>query len=786
MKPTPCGRKAVLSNAPDAAVLNRSNILLSHLRLAIAAVLFLCGIGMAGFAGGASLANTIKISRSQDPSPTLAVTIFVDSTGDGNNDPRAGFCDDGAGHCTLRAAIQAANGNPGVDTIIFAISSAQPNCDATTGQCVINLTQALPDISQGVVITGPGASLLTVRRDTGGDYRIFNVTTTGTVTFSGLTISGGVENDPGGGISNSGSGTVNVTNCNVSDNYGFWGGGIANFSFGTVHVTGSTINNNNSAFGGGIYNSSGTMQVIASTINGNTAESQGGGIFNDQGTLSVDQGTLSNNVASGTSNDAGGGGIYNGAGTVQVTGSTINNNNSANDAGGIYNNSGTINVTDSTINNNPAVEIGGGILHKSGTLNVINCTISNNAAFLGGGIANFNGTVNVTVNVSNSTISENSATSAGGGILNGGATVRITNSTLSHNSATNGGGIRNFSGEVDITNSTISGNSALNEAGAIWNDASLFLSNSTVSANSAATQSGGITSLGNATVKSSIIAGNHGGLAGPDGIGVFSSQGFNLIGNNQFITGFTAPTDLVGTSVSPLDPKLDPNGLQDNGGPTKTIALLCDSPAIDQGTSAGLTGNLTTDQRSAGFLRTVDDSVIPNAAGGDNTDIGAFEAQLCGGATPTPTPTGTPMPDDTVTTVVRDQVNNDITNQTVLPGTIVHDEATVTRTPTTPPGLPDPTGTVDFKRYDNGLCSDLPASIETVALQASGIATSANFTVSAGMLSYLTTITAMPTIRRTMGPARSSRSRSPRRARRLTILLRPECLTKSIMTSQIK
>jgi hypothetical protein len=29
------------------------------------------------------------------------------------------------------------------------------------------------------------------------------------------------------------------------------------------------------------------------------------------------------------------------------------------------------------------------------------------------------------------------------------------------------------------------------------------------------------------------------------------------------------------------DPKLDPGGLQNNGGPTQTIALLSTSPAID-------------------------------------------------------------------------------------------------------------------------------------------------------------------------------------------------------------
>src|SRR5207302_4411637 len=72
----------------------------------------------------------------------------------------------------------------------------------------------------------------------------------------------------------------------------------------------------------------------------------------------------------------------------------------------------------------------------------------------------------------------------------------------------------------------------------------------------------------------------------------------------------------------PLNPKL--GRLQYNGGQTDTLALLSGSPAIDKGTSSGLTGTLTTDQRGVGYKRTVDKS-IGNATGGDGTDMGAFE-----------------------------------------------------------------------------------------------------------------------------------------------------------------
>ena len=62
--------------------------------------------------------------------------------------------------------------------------------------------------------------------------------------------------------------------------------------------------------------------------------------------------------------------------------------------------------------------------------------------------------------------------------------------------------------------------------------------------------------------------------------------------------------------------------LQDNGGPTFTLALLPGSPAIDKGKNFN---GSATDQR--GLPRTMDSPCIANASGGDGTDIGAFEVQ---------------------------------------------------------------------------------------------------------------------------------------------------------------
>src|SRR5262245_42755487 len=92
---------------------------------------------------------------------------------------------------SLRWAITPANQTPGDDTIDF-----QPGLTGT-----INLTSALPNLSSNIDMQGPGAASLTVRRNSGGSYRIFTVAGGATVLISGLTISNGTD----GGILNSGT-----------------------------------------------------------------------------------------------------------------------------------------------------------------------------------------------------------------------------------------------------------------------------------------------------------------------------------------------------------------------------------------------------------------------------------------------------------------------------------------------------------------------------------------------------------------------------------------------------
>lgn len=93
-----------------------------------------------------------------------------------------------------------------------------------------------------------------------------------------------------------------------------------------------------------------------------------------------------------------------------------------------------------------------------------------------------------------------------------------------------------------------------------------------------------------------------------------------------------------------------------------------------------------------------------------------------------------------VVTHVKDAGGTDVTGTTVTAGTVVHDEATVTRGPNTPAEVPDPTGTVTFTLFQGGSCNgSLVATDPNEPLNAAGLATSVTFTTptAGGTFSYL-------------------------------------------------
>jgi hypothetical protein len=281
--------------------------------------------------------------------------------------------------------------------------------------------------------------------------------------------------------------------------------------------------------------------------------------------------------------------------------------------------------------------LGGGIFSR-GMLTVSNCLITGNMAPTSGPATNqsigFGAGIFATegsLTIINSTIAGNQSSAAGGGVCTfETSTFLAMGSTISGNSAGIQGGGINYQGHIGtIQNCTIAGNTTPEDAVgsgiadvvfAAEAPTLLTLTACTVAYNTGGTN-GAITVVGlnsgaglTNRLLSTLVADNTPPNFGFQGTVTFQSLGHNLDsdGSSGMVNGVNG--DIVGSSASPIDAKLGP--LQDNGGPTDTIALLVGSPALGTGSCTDANGApLLIDQR--GFPRG------PNPG----CDIGAYENQ---------------------------------------------------------------------------------------------------------------------------------------------------------------
>ena len=274
---------------------------------------------------------------------------------------------------------------------------------------------------------------------------------------------------------------------------------------------------------------------------------------------------------------------------------------------------GAIVISGLTIQNGSIADTssGGGIRNTSAlTLNnsVVRGNIATSGVFgvqgVGGGIES--GGVGAVLTLNNSTVSGNTATYSAGGIHTAG-TVILNSSTLSGNTSGNdGGGISIISdgGSATLNNSTVSGNTASHGGGGI-SGGPVTLNSSTVSGNTAgypALGGGVFNQSGSLTMKNTILANNS---VTDCGNAVITSAGHNLIEN----TSGCAIGGITTGNVTGVDPVL--GALANNGGVTRTHALLAGSPAINAGSPD--CPPPTADQRGAARPQ------------GGACDIGSFE-----------------------------------------------------------------------------------------------------------------------------------------------------------------
>lgn len=356
-----------------------------------------------------------------------------------------------------------------------------------------------------------------------------------------------------------------------------------------VWISGLTIRGGQHGEGGGGIHSSERLTLRDSTITGNTAR-YGGGIYNNPtGKLVLERSLVSGNhaVKPAAEEEAHGGAVYNWGGSIAIHNSTISGNDAGNDGGALMNaNNGEVLITESTISGNSADRNGGGVTNGDGTLRIVRSTISGNHASRGGGV--FVGTPNSRVTM-------------------------IRNSTISGNVAPlGGGGVENSSGKVFFEFCTITENVSNDNAGSGVRSAPSFVDSPT-------------------SFYNSLIAANFDPNAPPQALVLdihvgdeensLISRGYNIVGNSSFATTWQGMGDqLIGND----DPLLGP--LADNGGPTRTHALLSGSPALDQGDAdaiPGANGVPHFDQRGKPFGRIRDGDPPASIL----MDVGAFEAQ---------------------------------------------------------------------------------------------------------------------------------------------------------------
>jgi hypothetical protein len=503
--------------------------------------------------------------------------------------------DGGAG--SLRQAVLDANANSGPDEIFFAAGVAG----------TIGLVSGQINILGDTSIVGPGASLLRISGRQ--ESRVLSIGPGATVAISGLTISDGRIVGGGG----NGGGAVAGTG----------GAGGAASVAGTTGAAGGP--------GGPGSSSGGPVPPVS-----------GAGIRNE-GDLTLERAVVSHNfgIAGSAGSATAGGGLGGAGGSASANGATGGAGGKGGDGTsgpfftgdvqgiGIYN-AGSLTVLSSTISGNVANGGNGGDATATAGSGGNGGSAFGTGARGGGGGAGGDATA---------------AAGAGGNALGAGiynkGTLSLTNSTVSSNSAQSGsaGTAKEIAGESGEngpgvaggtggrggpagTASATAGAAGLGRGSGVFNAAggTATLANSTFAGNGAAFGAN-LFAIAQVDVRSTIVSGGGGG--GGNCSGPVVSLGFNLDSGGS--CGFGLASDLSGT-----DPQLALLG--EAGGATETHLIAPGSPAVDRGI-----GGPATDQR--GLSRTNDSLGVPNAPGGDGTDIGAVELPAL------PPPVATQAPD---------------------------------------------------------------------------------------------------------------------------------------------
>jgi len=478
-----------------------------------------------------------------------------------------------AAAATLTVTSLADDGSPG--TLRSQLAAASPGDRiefAVTGSIVLG--SSLVVSTSNLTIAGAGRDLLTL--DGGGVDRVVSIASGATaVEIRDLAIENGdvAGVGDGGGVHNAGG--LTLRHVRIANNTANSGGGI--YSSGTLGLNDVVIEANatgllsgGSSRGGGLLNDGGIVSGAHVVMRGHGLVSDSfleGAIFaNDGGDMSWVALDADDFSEYGTA-------VVNSAGSVALTSSTVR--------GGCYfTNQGTLTISQSTVRGIACESAG---FTSSGILRLADVDIGE---FYGYGSATL--TNAGTAVIERSLVHDFYGVNLDGGVANLGSLL-IVNSTISETAAEYGtSGRRNFpTGVAEIYSSTISGYTGDPAAVVVENEGSLTLRNVLIETDSI--------SFGTACNPSTSAS-------------IVDLDGNSLAGDASCTSLATAPLLLA--------------PLADNGGPTRTHALLPGSPALDRAATCtydddmdDLTPEVPVQKDQRGMLR----------FGGAACDAGAFE-----------------------------------------------------------------------------------------------------------------------------------------------------------------
>ncbi|MES1925695.1 extracellular nuclease [Salinisphaera sp. T31B1] len=539
----------------------------------------------------------------------FAATITVTTTADGQ----------GGADCTLRDAINAANGNVAAggcmagddnnDMIVFGSGVA--------GQTITLGGTALPTVMAGSALTigmqGDDNANVTIDADT--QSRIF--TNQGMLTLNGLTLVNGVATTAdgdadarsGGAILNDDGGVLVVNGGAMNNNTADRAGGAIEEASGAsngddsddgtdnvaVTLNGVDFSGNDAGANpgnGGALHVTGSADIVVNggTFDANTA-TEGGALWNNAGTMTVDGATFTANTATGPAADEGGGAIFGEAtgGTIRVTDSSFANNSAGSDdetsssSGGaiLLRAGGTLSVADSSMKGNSANRAGGAIEVLGDTTTTLdNVTATGNNAGMNPGNG---GVVHVTgdgdVNVIGGLYANNVAVEGGAFWNNQGEMsfdgVSIVGNEATGADATQGGGgiyaetnADGDSGSLTIVNSRIANNTASGTSGSgggilVSPNASAEITDTRIAGNSAQRAGGGIENAGGAVTMTRVTLGGTDSSAAND-------AGANPGNGGGLHIGGAGTTAITRSSVG-YNTAVEGGGLWNSGAGTLTV-----------------------------------------------------------------------------------------------------------------------------------------------------------------------------------------------------------------------